>query len=810
MNLPHLTGQRIPSDGVSPQAVLSSWDWRKTGKVTGVRNQSTCGACYAFAALGNIEAKMLIDGASTYDFSENNAKECNWYETSGTGGGTSCSGGNYDLLANLFSKKGTVLESCDTYQASDVPCKSTCPYQKTLLDWRIISTNAVPDANVLKQYIQTYGPVYTSLYAGDGDAWDAEFGSYDGSYTLYHAGTETPNHAVLIVGWDDSLTHSGSGTGGWIVKNSWGTSWGGTCGYGSQRGYFTIAYGSASIGKYSSFMYDWQDYDSSGGLMYYDESGWSASWGASTTAWGLAKFFPSSNTYVTRVEFWTTDKTTDVDVYIYDDFNGTTLSNKLGEVLNNSFNEAGYHSVALASPLPVTADDDVIAVVKFANNSYAYPVPIDYDGPKETQRTYKSHSGTSWTESAYDVAIRLRTSTVVAPAPTVTSITPSSGVNTGTVHITNLAGTNFQTGATVKLTKLGQMDIPGTSVTVVNSNTVTCDFDPTGAATGQWNVVVTNPDSQSGTLPNGFTLNPSPTAPTVTSITPGSGPNTGTVHITNLAGTNFQTGATVKLTKLSQSDINAPSPIVVSSSTITCEFDLTGAATGQWNVVVTNLDSQSGMLANGFTVNAGGMFVYLPLVIRCFPLQPSLDSIDNPDGDGVYTVSWSWPSCGPSPSYYQLQGDGDSQFGSPSTFTENGTTFDAYSPGPGTYYWRVRANLSGTGWSEWSNVQSVTVGNYAHVWIDNDTGGSLTVEIVGVEKKSFSTGVHYWRSVPAGRYTYKAWAWCGSDTWTDDFSAGEVVLEFWCSYGAALTSAARPGDQDVHGQSVIKGLNAVR
>ncbi|MCK4316689.1 MAG: hypothetical protein KAX24_13055, partial [Anaerolineae bacterium] len=172
MDLPHLTGQRMPSGGVSPQAVLSKWDWREQGKVTPVKNQSTCGSCYSFAALGSIEAKMLIDGAGTYDFSENNAKECNWYETSGTGGGTSCDGGNYDLLANLFSKKGTVLESCDPYQASDVPCKSTCPYQKTLLDWRIISTNAVPNANVLKQYIQTYGPVYTSLYAGDGDAWD--------------------------------------------------------------------------------------------------------------------------------------------------------------------------------------------------------------------------------------------------------------------------------------------------------------------------------------------------------------------------------------------------------------------------------------------------------------------------------------------------------------------------------------------------------------------------------------------------------------------------------------------------------------
>jgi uncharacterized repeat protein (TIGR01451 family) len=485
MDLPHLTGQRMPSDGVSPQAVLSKWDWRQTGKVTSVRNQGACGSCYSFAALGNIEAKMLIDGATTYDFSENNAKECNWYETSGTGGGSSCSGGNYDMLANLFSKKGTVLESCDPYQASDVPCKSTCPYQKTLLDWRIISTNAVPNANVLKQYIQTYGPVYTSLYAGDGDAWDTEFGSYNGSYTLHHAGAETPNHAVLIVGWDDSLTHSGSGTGGWIVKNSWGTSWGGTCGYGTERGYFTIAYGSASIGKWSSFMYDWQDYDSSGSLMYYDEGGWSTSTGyGDTTAWGLVKFIPTSNTYATRVEFWTTDATTDVDVYIYDDFDGSTLSNKLGEVLNNSFGEAGYHSVALASPLAVTAGDDVIAVVKFTNDSYTYPVPRDPYGYQETGRTYLSHSGTSWSESSYDVAIRLRASTALGPDVSITKQVVGSDFAPGDPIAFTLAIAN--SGAEAASQVVVTDVVPTEVLTPTFASTLT--ITPTGVLSYVWNV----------------------------------------------------------------------------------------------------------------------------------------------------------------------------------------------------------------------------------------------------------------------------------------------------------------------------------
>lgn len=418
LDLSHLRGQEMPAVLRVGQP-LAAYDWRPLGKVTSVKNQAACGSCYAFASIGNFESKMLIDGAYTLpdpNFSENNAKECNWYETSGPLPIGSCDGGNYDMLANLFSKKGTVLESCDSYTDSDVSCKSTCPYQKTLLDWRIISGDAVPDTTVLKTYIQTYGPVYTSLYAGDGDPWATEFAGYKGTYTLYYSGTQTPNHAVLIVGWDDNLSHTG-GTGGWIVKNSWGKEWGGPCGYGTEGGYFTIAYGSASIGKYSSFMYEWQDYDTTGGIMYYDEGGMSNAWGCgNTTAWGLAKFVPSSDANVTRVEFWTWDATIDIDISIYDNFDGSAPTTLLWSSLDNSFNEAGYHSVVVDPPLAVTTGNDVIAVVQFTNSSEVYPVVSDQYGPYQTNRTYISCDGTSgsWIDlGAYDnddVAIRLRTS----------------------------------------------------------------------------------------------------------------------------------------------------------------------------------------------------------------------------------------------------------------------------------------------------------------------------------------------------------------------------------------------------------------
>lgn len=89
----------------------------------------------------------------------------------------------------------------------------------------------------------------------------------------------------------------------------------------------------------------------------------------------------------------------------------------------------------------------------------------------------------------------------------ITSITPASGYNTGTINISEIAGAGFTTGAAVKLTKSGESDLTATNVTVVSASKITCDLDLTGKATGAWNIVVTNPDSQSGNLPNAFTIN---------------------------------------------------------------------------------------------------------------------------------------------------------------------------------------------------------------------------------------------------------------------------------------------------------------
>lgn len=88
----------------------------------------------------------------------------------------------------------------------------------------------------------------------------------------------------------------------------------------------------------------------------------------------------------------------------------------------------------------------------------------------------------------------------------VTAITPDSAYNTGTTDITDLAGAGFRTGAAVKFTRTAEADIIATAVNVVDPTRITCALDLTGKATGPWTVVVTNPDGQSGSLPDGFKI----------------------------------------------------------------------------------------------------------------------------------------------------------------------------------------------------------------------------------------------------------------------------------------------------------------
>jgi uncharacterized repeat protein (TIGR01451 family) len=323
-----------------------------------------------------------------------------------------------------------------------------------------------------------------------------------------------------------------------------------------------------------------------------------------------------------------------------------------------------------------------------------------------------------------------------APAPTVTSITPNTGLDTGIVSITNLVGTNFQSGATVKLTKSGESDINATNVNVASDTQITCDLDLTGATAGQWNVVVTNPDAQSGTLSNGFTVTAAP-APDVSiqadvadrDYNPGD-PITFTLSFAN--------NGTKEASNVVITD-QVPPEVLNPTYDSTVVVTPTGVFSYVWNVeplgigesgvihIYGQLDSSLGSnfsFVNTATISdpedvtpenntgsttVGMTEIYLPLLMRHYPPIPDtpvLNPISNPGGDGNYTVDWNAAALADK---YILQEDDNAKFKSPTKRYEGtSTSWSATNKSAGTYYYRVKASNS-YGDSGWSSVRSVTV-----------------------------------------------------------------------------------------------------
>src|SRR5271157_5592325 len=179
----------------------------------------------------------------------------------------------------------------------------------------------------------------------------------------------------------------------------------------------------------------------------------------------------------------------------------------------------------------------------------------------------------------------------VIPAPTLTSVSPASGVQGTSVAVT-LTGSNFVAGATVAVSNPG---ITVGSVTVVSATQITATFTiAANAATGAANITVTTSGGTSGTVV--FTVNPP--APVLTSVSPASGVQGTSVPVT-LAGSNFVAGATVSATN---SGVTVGGVTVVSAAQITATLTIAAnAALGAAKVTVTTSGGTSGTAA--FTVN---------------------------------------------------------------------------------------------------------------------------------------------------------------------------------------------------------------
>jgi len=223
---------RLPELSLNCNPALRAFDWRLSGKVSPVRDQGGCGSCWAFATMGAYEGSYLIRNGGSVDSSEQDVLDCN---TSGY----SCGGGFWAF--DFVIARGDAAESAYPYSAVKGACKSSIPDSYYAVTWAFVKPGgATPSVAEMKQALCEYGPLAVAVRV------TPAFQAYTGG-VFNELDSRACNHGVTLIGWDDSK-------GAWLIKNSWGKYWGDTCGYGSEKGYMWIAYGSNNIGTAAAWV----------------------------------------------------------------------------------------------------------------------------------------------------------------------------------------------------------------------------------------------------------------------------------------------------------------------------------------------------------------------------------------------------------------------------------------------------------------------------------------------------------------------------------------------------------------------------
>ena len=216
----------------TPPATLDYRNYNGFNYVTPIEDQGDCGSCWAFSTTAGLESQVLMSSSVSTDESEQILVSC-----SGAG---DCSGGYIDEASDFIQSVGLPPSAYFPYTATNNSCSNTLPNWQSdtysIQSWQWATLES-PTVSAIKNALYTYGPlvttmeVYTDFYYYTGGIYSAT----SCAQSDYQGG-----HAILIIGYDDTSQY-------FIVKNSWGTSWG-------EAGYFEIAY--SQLNNCVEFGYD--------------------------------------------------------------------------------------------------------------------------------------------------------------------------------------------------------------------------------------------------------------------------------------------------------------------------------------------------------------------------------------------------------------------------------------------------------------------------------------------------------------------------------------------------------------------------
>lgn len=357
----------------------SRYDLRELGLDTPVKHQENGGNCWAFSAIAALETAILKATGVSYDLSEGNMKNLmSLYSEYGWDMDTNNGGFLKMAYGYLTSWLGPVNESDDEYSDSSflsAVLHSFFHVQNIMF----LERSSYTDNDAIKRAIMNYGAVGTSLYMM-------------GKTYQYYTGTNANNHAVAIVGWDDNLAFDGApGHGGWIVKNSWGPSWG-------DNGYFYVSYYDVSFAKPGdigdTFVFVFNDtmrydknyqYDLPGETDYFLNF--------TSDVWYKNKFVSTDDEYLVAVSTQFNKQTNwDLAVYVNDEL----------KLTQSGFSLPGYYTISLNQLIPLMEGDEFEVEFKITVDGDA-GVPISESVSLNCEFyqpgvSFISYDGENWTD----------------------------------------------------------------------------------------------------------------------------------------------------------------------------------------------------------------------------------------------------------------------------------------------------------------------------------------------------------------------------------------------------------------------------
>jgi len=201
-------------------------DWRTKGAVTPVKNQGRCGSCWSFSSTGNMEGQHFLASKTLVSLSEQELVSC-----SGSDGNQGCNGGLMDNAFKWVNSNGGISSESDYPYTSGTGTTGKCDdSKKATIAAKFSSYKDVQsDEDQMATWTSANGPLSVAVDAAKG--WQ----TYTGGIMSTCTGKQL-DHGVLAVGYGTD-----AGQDYWIVKNSWGPSWG-------ESGYIRLGRGTNQCG----------------------------------------------------------------------------------------------------------------------------------------------------------------------------------------------------------------------------------------------------------------------------------------------------------------------------------------------------------------------------------------------------------------------------------------------------------------------------------------------------------------------------------------------------------------------------------